>query len=331
LPFAVFVNAQQKEKVIQNSQLTEKNADAKLFAGDHTRTVRVGDLDRRYRIYVPNKYDASSATPVVVVFHGGGGNPQGMIRLSGMNAKAEEAGFLVVYPFGTGSFSDTLLTFNGGECCGYAMQNNVDDVGFTRELLDDLAKVANVDEDRVFATGLSNGGIMSHYVASELSDRIAAIAPVGGPLMMESPHNTRPVSVMHFHGTADAFAPFQGGYGKGFLGRSKLTSFRSVDHTIQSWVKANGCKKEPEVVALPDKADDKMKVTRKTWGGGEEASEVVLIEIQGGGHTWPGQKPTVSLLGESTMDIAANDLMWEFFQKHPRIPPDALKSVNADN
>ncbi len=136
--------------------------------------------------------------------------------------------------------------------------------------------------------------------------------------MMEAPRNKRPVPVMHFHGTAEAFAPFKGGFGKGFLGRNGVTKFRSVDHTIQNWVKANGCKTEPEITALPDKAVDGMKVTRKTWGGGKEDSEVVLIEIEGGGHTWPGQKPIVSLLGESTMDISANDLMWEFFQKHPR-------------
>ena len=128
-----------------------------ITAGDEVRTVRVGDLERRYRIYIPKSYDATKPTPVVVVYHGGGGNPESMIRLTGMNAKAEEAGFLVVYPYGTGKLANTLLTFNGGECCGYAMQNKIDDVGFTRELLDDLAKVANVDADRVFATGLSNG------------------------------------------------------------------------------------------------------------------------------------------------------------------------------
>ena len=266
--FSLIVHAQQEGKLTESSQHADKDGDGKLTPGDHTRTLRVGELERRYRVYVPKNYDASKAAPVVVVYHGGGGNPESMIRLTGMNAKADEAGFLVVYPFGTGKLANTLLTFNGGECCGYAMQNKVDDVGFTRELLDDLASVANVDADRVFATGLSNGGIMSHYVASELSDRIAAIAPVGGPLMMETPRNKRPVPVMHFHGTADEFAPFQGGFGKGFLGRNGITKFRSVDHTIQNWVKANGCTNEPEITALPDKADDGMKVTRKTWGGG---------------------------------------------------------------
>jgi polyhydroxybutyrate depolymerase len=119
------------------------------------------------------------------------------------------------------------------------MQRKIDDVEFTRSLLDDLATVANVDANRVFATGLSNGGIMSHYVASELSDRIAAVAPVGGPLMMPAPNAKRAVSVMHFHGTADEFAPFNGGKGKGttMTPANQRPVFRSVEHSIDCWVK----------------------------------------------------------------------------------------------
>lgn len=274
-------------------------------------------MRRRYRAHLPLKYDEAKPTPVVVVFHGGGGNPESMARLTGMNAKSDEVGFIVVYPYGSGTDPDRGLSFNGGECCGYAMFQKVDDVGFTRAILDDLAKVANVDTNRVFATGLSNGGIMSHYVASELSDRIAAVAPIGGPLMMSRLNAERAVPVMHFHGTADELAPFKGGYGKGPTGGKGVTDFRSVEHTIQSWVKNNGCNTEPTVVPLPDNADDGMKSTRKTWGGGKDGSEVVLIEIEGGGHTWPGMKPLVEMLGPSTLDISANDLMWEFFQKHP--------------
>jgi len=286
--------------------------------GTHTRSLRVGDRERKYRVYIPKSYDGRKATPVVLVFHGGGGDPDGMMKLCGMNFKAEQAGFMAVYPFGTGRFGDRLLSFNGGECCGYALENNVDDVGFVRALLNDLATVASVDADRVFATGLSNGGIMSHYLASELSDRIASIASVGGPLMLEQPRNSRAVPVMQFHGTKDEFAPFEGGFGKGFLGRNGITKFRSVEHTMQSWARANGCDTESEAVTLPDRAADGMQVSRKTWTGGRAGSEVVLIEIQGGGHTWPGQRPVIERLGESTMDISANDLMWEFFQRHPR-------------
>ncbi len=301
-----------------------------LEPGEHTRTVTVGSLQRRYLVHVPKKYAADRPTPVILVFHGGGGNPESMVRLSGMNTKSEEAGFIVVYPFGTGALDNNRFTFNGGGCCAYAMQNKIDDVGFTRALLDDLAKVANVDTNRVFATGLSNGGIMAYYLASELSDRIAAIAPVGGPLMMDACRPRRAVSVMHFHGTADEFAPFNGGFGKGAAGAKGVTDFKSVDHSIQNWVKANGCNDKPEIVALPDKADDGMRVTRKTWGGGKDGTEVVLIEIEGGGHTWPGMEPP-AWLGKSTKDISANDLMWEFFQKHPMKPSAVTKPSVPQN
>lgn len=290
-----------------------------VTTGDYTLAIRVQGLERRYRVYVPKGYDDKSKTPVVVTFHGGGGNPESMIRLTGLNSKADEAGFIVVYPFGSGRLENAMLTFNGGECCGYAMRREIDDVRFTRALLDDLATVANIDPNRVFATGLSNGGIMAHYVASELSDRVAAVAPVSGPLMMPAPNAKRPVSVMHFHGTGDEFAPFHGGKGKGSpLVPAKLRpEFRSVEHTVQCWVKANGCLPKPKIERLPNKTADGMKSTRKTWSGGKDGSEVVLIEIEGGGHTWPGQKPIAAMLGPSTMDISANDLMWDFFQKHP--------------
>jgi polyhydroxybutyrate depolymerase len=298
--------------------LSGQTSPKKLPPGDHTRSVQVGGLQRRYLVHVPFKPQPPQASPVVIAFHGGGGNPQSMVRLSGLNAKSEEAGFIVVYPFGTGRLENQMLTFNGGGCCGYAMENEIDDVAFTRALLDDLATVANIDANRIFATGLSNGGIMAHQVASELSDRIAAIAPIGGPLMRDTVNAKRAVPVMHFHGTADAFAPFRGGYGKGSFGRSQgVTDFHSVEHTIRTWVANNGCHAEPIVVPLPDTVGDGMKCTRKTWIGGKDGSEVVLIEIEGGGHTWPGMKPLHEMLGSSTMDISANDLMWEFFQRHP--------------
>jgi polyhydroxybutyrate depolymerase len=282
-----------------------------LSAGDHQRTLKVGELERSYLVHVPARYD-SKPTPVVLVFHGGGSNAEGTVRFCGMNEKADQAGFIVVYPNGTGRF-EKVLTFNGGNCCGYAMNNKIDDVAFVRTLLDDLAKVANIDAKRIFATGMSNGGIISYLLASELSDRIAAIAPVGGPMGTETCNPKRPVSVMHFHGTDDEFAPFKGGKGKGVSG----TDFYSVEHSIQCWIKADGCPAEPVVTKLPDKVDDGMTVIKKTYGPGKEGAEVVLVEIEGGGHTWPGQEPRVKFLGKSTKDISANDLMWEFFEKHP--------------
>ncbi len=295
----------------------------KLGPGDHVREIAVGDVQRRYRVYVPESYRSGRATPAVIAYHGGGGNPESMVRLSGLNEKAEEAGFLVVYPYGSGRDPDRSLTFNAGRVGGYAKQQNIDDVGFTRAILDDLKTAVTLDPDRIYATGISNGAMMAYRVASELSDRIAAIAPVAGPMGIESCDPERPVPVLHFHGTDDELAPFQGGRGKGSSNVPAIfrPEFLSVDFSIQCWVEANGCDPEPKVEELPDRADDGMSVVRKTWGNGRGGAEVVLIEIRGGGHTWPGREPPVAFLGESTRDIAANDLIWEFFQKHPRTRP----------
>jgi polyhydroxybutyrate depolymerase len=143
-----------------------------LKPGDHTRSLEVDRRTRTYLVHVPKSYDGSKAHPVVLVFHGGGSNALQMVRFCGLNDKADQAGFLVVYPSGTGRL-EKVLTWNGGNCCGYAMQNKVDDVAFVRALLDDLAKVVKVDAKRVYATGMSNGAILAYRLTSELSDRIA--------------------------------------------------------------------------------------------------------------------------------------------------------------
>jgi polyhydroxybutyrate depolymerase len=284
-----------------------------LEPGDHKRTLTVGERKRTYLVHVPKSYDGKKPIPVVLIYHGGGSNAEQMVRFCGLNEKADQAGFIAVYPSGTGR-SEKVLTWNGGNCCGYATDNNVDDVAFTKALLDDLAKVVQVDAKRVYATGMSNGAIMAYRLASELSDRIAAIAPVAGPMGTEKCAPKRPVPVLHFHGTDDQFAPFKGGTGEKSLSK---TDFYSVAHSIRAWVKADGCKEETVAEELPDKAKDGTKVTRKTHGGGKGGAEVVLIVIEGGGHTWPGRQPPLKFLGKSTKNILANDAMWTFFEKHP--------------
>lgn len=285
-----------------------------LGPGDHTRTLTVGDRERTYLVHVPKSYDGKKPYPVVLIYHGGGSNAAQMVRFCGLNETADKAGFLAVYPNGTG-WLEKVLTWNGGNCCSYAMFNKVDDVAFTRALLDDLEKMVKVDAKQIYATGMSNGAILAYRLASELSDRIAAIAPVAGPMGTDKCQPKRPVPVIHFHGTDDQFAPFKGGKGQKSL---TATHFYSVDHSIGAWVKANGCNEEPTTEELPDKAKDGTKVIRKTYGGGKDGAEVVLVEIEGGGHTWPGRVPVVKLLGKATKNVSANDLMWEFFQKHKR-------------
>ena len=148
-------------------------ATGEIQSGDHTRSIRVDRRTRSYHVHVPPSYDGSKPFPVVLAFHGGGANAESMVRFSGLNEKADEAGFLVVYPAGTGRL-ERMLTWNTGNCCGYAMRNGVDDVGFVNALLDDLAGRARVDPERIYATGMSNGAMMVYRLASELSERIAA-------------------------------------------------------------------------------------------------------------------------------------------------------------
>jgi polyhydroxybutyrate depolymerase len=194
-----------------------------------------------------------------------------------------------------------------------AVQNQVDDVAFINALLDDLMGSYNVDARRIYATGISNGAVMAYRLASELSDRIAATAPVSGSMGTEIGQPRRPVSVLHFHGTLDEYIPFLGGKGKKSI---TGTDFWPVDQSIRSWVKANGCDENPKIDVL-SKSGDELTVTRNTYAAGTDGTEVVLVVIEGGGHTWPGMRSPAVTLGKSALNISANDLIWEFFGKHP--------------
>jgi polyhydroxybutyrate depolymerase len=284
-----------------------------LVPGDSRREVTVDGRLRSYIVHVPPNYDRAKPTPIVLAFHGAWMNGPLMASFSGLNAKADAAGFVVAYPNGLG-FGEAMGFFNAfykpappGE------EGAADDVAFTAHLLDDLATVLTMDPKRVFATGMSNGGMMCHRLAAELPDRIAAIAPVAGTVATVGFKPKKPVSVLHIHGTADTLVPFDGPE------RSKLgiVGFKSVDATIKIWVEANGCPADPKVTILPDTAKDGTTVTRKVYGPGKNGAEVVLIEVTEGGHTWPGRPPPLKRLGKSTNNVAANDLLWDFFQKHP--------------
>lgn len=275
-----------------------------------THSLTIGSLSRTYLVHVPHGHDQKTPMPVVLALHGATMNGPMMAWFSGLNRKADEVGFIAVYPNGTGRHSS--FTWNAGNCCGSAAENLVDDVAFISALLDDLMRTYQIDTQRVYATGMSNGAIMVYRLASELSDRIAAIAPVSGSVGTEICQPKRPVSVLHFHGTTDEYTPFMGGKGaKSISG----THFYSVDHSIRTWVKLNGCDEIPKIDLL-SKSGDETTVTRKTYGAGKDGAEVVLIVIEGGGHTWPGVKSPAKTLGRSALNISANDLMWEFFNKH---------------
>lgn len=281
-----------------------------LGPGTHRRTLVVDELRRSYLIHVPPQYCPEQPAAVVLILHGAGTNAAFTVPFTGMNRKADEAGFVAVYPNGTGV--GPLRSFNAG---GVNTENpdQVDDVLFISELLDDLDKIVNVDPRRVFATGMSNGGMMCYRLAAELPERIAAIAPVAGTMAIEQASPSRPVPVMHFHGTEDWIVPYDGPN----EGIPDFLTFKSVDETIAAWVEINGCPPIPVIDEFPDQFDDGTTVTRFTYGPGTGGSEVVLMRIAGGGHTWPGRPSPFPFLGNSTREISANDLIWEFFLKHP--------------
>jgi polyhydroxybutyrate depolymerase len=285
---------------------------ARLGAGDHVCEMVVDGWQRSYYVHVPKSYDAARPTPVVLAFHGAWMNGPMMAVFTGLNSKADAAGFIVAYPNGTG-LAQSSLFFNawaepkeGGP---------PDDVKFTAKMIDDLEARLNVDPKRVYATGMSNGGMMCYRLAAELSERVAAIAPVGGTVAMGMKAPKRAVSVIHFHGTEDRLVPFNG---KGSV-FSRFVKFRftPIPEVIAMWVKIDGCPAEPKVTELPDKVEDGTRVVEKVYGPGKDGAEVVLVEIEGGGHTWPGKKPPVDFIGKSTMDISANDMIWDFFERHP--------------
>jgi polyhydroxybutyrate depolymerase len=184
-------------------------------------------------------------------------------------------------------------------------------VAFIGKLLDDLATVVNVDEKRVYACGMSNGAMMCYRLAAEMSDRIAAIAPVAGTIAVRESQPARPVPVIHFHGTNDKLVPYETAAGK------VRASFRgmSVEDSISTWAKLNDCDDSSKATDVLSKPEDDLKVTRTIYGPGMNGAEVVLIVVEGGGHTWPGRKPRFR--GKSALNLPANDLIWEFFEKHP--------------
>jgi polyhydroxybutyrate depolymerase len=278
------------------------------------RTVSVGGIKRSYLLYVPEKVRGAPSVPVVLVFHGGLGRPENMPDVTGFNALADTEGFAVVYPRGTSRIEGVELdTWNGGLCCGWAQANNVDDVGFIRALLDDLSGAVNVDPRRIFAAGLSNGAIFSYRLACEMADRIAAIGPVSGTQNVAECHPSQPVSVIHFHGTADRNVPLEGGYGEGVSG----FSFAPVADSINFWAQADRCtaKAERELTGP---------VLHEVHAPCAAGTAVELYIIDGGPHGWPGGVAYAPGAEEPSKAIDATAVMWEFFKAHPM--PETAKT-----
>jgi polyhydroxybutyrate depolymerase len=273
------------------------------------RQIVASGLERTYLLHVPP--NVSQPAPLVIVLHGGSGTGVQMERMSGFSALSDRDGFIVAYPDGLGRNWYDGRAFDRSE----AHRERRDDVAFIDAMIDEISRTHAIDPDRIFATGISNGGFFSNYLGAKLSHRIAAIAPVVGgiadPFHKEFKPE-RPVAVLMIQGTDDPLVP----YGAGEIAFHRGSKI-STDDAIKLWCASNGCTGDPVVDTLQnlDPADGCI-VRRWTWKG---HAEVQLLVMQGGGHTWPGgpQYLSPAIVGPVCRDFDSN-YIWDFFKAHPR-------------
>lgn len=267
--------------------------------GATTGSMTFDGIERTWRLYVPNSLPADERVPLVVGLHGGLGSGEQFARNSGFDDEAEAGAFIAVYPDGVGA------TWNGGRCCGLAAATDVDDVGFIAALIDQVEADYPVDPARVYATGHSNGAIMSFRLACELSGRIAAIAVVAGSLETGDCSPSRPVSVLLIHGDADLNHPLEGGQGPNSIANVDFTSVADTMETIRA---AMSCE------AATTSAEDGG-VTTTTWSACPSGADVQLKVIAGASHAWPGSTG-ISISGPPSQLLDATSTIWSFLGPH---------------
>jgi polyhydroxybutyrate depolymerase len=295
------------------------SAQAGLQPGDHTFSIRHGGRARTYITHVPA---APGALPVMIAFHGGGGEAQGFKSYAGLDAIADREHFIVVYPNGTGPLPNRLLTFNGGGCCGFARERNVDDVGFAMAVLDDLARRTPVDRTRIYATGHSNGAIMAYRLAAERADRIAAIVPVAGAMSVAAFSPSRPVPVLHIHSVDDPRALYDGGIGPPFPGTNNRETHQPVQKGLDQWIRIAGCATTPATAETrrgrAGTREAAHTAARLVWSRCNGGVEIVHWKLTVAGHSWPGSARdglAAALVGPPTSIVDAAEEAWKFAQR----------------
>lgn len=288
-------------------------ASCNATAGSISRRVDVDGQPRTYTLHVPDRLDARTPAPLVIAFHGGGGNGRSMERLSRFGALADRERFLVAFPDGLhGHWRDGRTMPRG------VLDDSADDVAFVGALLDDVARTQALDARRIFATGMSNGAIFAHYLALRMPQRIAAIAPVAGGIATDIAAEFKPVapvSVLIVQGRDDRLVPNAGGRVAATHG-----SVVSTDAAVRLWLAADGLRGEPQRRSRPAAAPGDCGERWQTWGGGRDGSAVTVVALDGGGHTWPGgpQYLPKPVIGAVCPELDATATIWEFFRSHPK-------------
>lgn len=280
---------------------------------DENRSLVVAGVPRSYVLHLPPA-TSRAPHPLLLVFHGGGGTGKGMIRLTRIEADADRAGFVVVYPDGIDHH------WNDGRS---TIKNKVDDIGFIKQLLASLEHELPVDRSRVAVAGISNGAIFAERVGCDLADQVGTIAAIAGTLAADyvaACQPAQPLSVLQFDGTSDPIMPFAGGHVKDFGGRGEGGNVLSVDATSAFWARADGCAATSTHALPPQSRLDPTRVTEIDHGGCRAGVAVTIYAIDGGGHTWPGgmQYLPKLFIGRTTRQIDASAIIVSYVANHPR-------------
>jgi polyhydroxybutyrate depolymerase len=268
----------------------------KELSGEGERMLMSSGMQRHYIVRLPPGGPPHQPAPLVLNFHGLAESANLQEKVSHMTEDAARRGMVVVYPHGLG------WSWNAATCCGRAYHDLVDDVQFVRDMVSSLESEYCIDRKRIYATGMSNGGLLSYRLACEASEVFAAVAPVAASESVEDCKPTRPVSVLAFNGNQDHVIRYDG----------NLWGLPSVAETISRWEKRDHCEAKPRRVAY-----QKGEVRCEGPSSCAEGSEVILCTVEGGGHEWPGGGE-VFYLGHTTADLDATESILDFFLAHPK-------------
>lgn len=286
--------------------------------------------ERHYFITLPDRLVAPpGGAPLVLVLHGAGGNGPNVMAMTRFGEKAEEEGFIAVFPEGTPRdrvVGDTLLlTWNAGHCCGYSMRRGADDIGFISALLDELTSQYSIDPTRIYIAGMSNGGMMTHRLAIALSDRVAAIGTVVGAMFGDEAAPASPVSAIIFNAALDDMIPLEGGEigARFFQNAWDGTPLEPSDYQATYWAAANGCETKPRFV-------ERKPLYAMSVYECPEGVDVRYYVVEDNGHAWPGDTRITPLGRDATDDFNATDVIWDFFARHQLVTlPDETKPAPA--
>ena len=266
-------------------------------------TITVDGIERSYLLNLPPGYYDSSGFSLVIALHGGGGSAKQFEITSRLTDKANAAGFIVVYPDGTGA----IKTWDAGTCCGSSVTKQIDDVKFISALIDKLVSTYKINPKKVYATGHSNGGMLCYRLACELSNKIAAIVPNSSTMVVTSPCNpSRAIPVLHMHSKLDQHVIYTGGVGIGVSG----VYFPPIDSVLNVFSLKNNCSNPSQEVF------SNSLYTFTKWSSCTNNVTIQYYLTNDGGHGWPGGLPGGPDSDTPSTAINANDLLWAFFQQY---------------